>query len=567
VVVREFINLIGFKVNEQQLKQSERSVQKVANKMQSIGTRMTAFFTLPFAALSVGIAKTISEFEQLDVAFQTIIGDTDKANKLLDELLTLAAKTPFGVTEITKNAKQLLAVGIEYDKIIDTLIDLGNVSAGLSVPLERIALNFGQIKTQGKLTGRELRDFNVAGVPLVAQLAKQFNITEKEVAKLVSSGKVGFSDVEKAFRSMARTGGKFANLMIKQSATLGGLWSNFKDLLVLSARSMSGILLPIFKRVVLLFIELVAIFEKLNPKIKASLLLFGALLAIVGPLILGITVLSKLFTVLALKVAFITAPLLAAIVLIGLLIDDFLVFVKNGNSLLGDFLPPWKELKVTISNFFKITKILFADFISGLKLIGFGISTIFKGLKLDDNKVIEKGAKRIGEGLFMVIQSTLAIVFDLIKKFVPLLLKLVPLFTEFGIVVGKGIAKGIWQGIKDGLSGIGSGLLKFLLPEVSDLLERRKKGEKGSGGLPGVLNNLFPEVDAFLRNRTPLTSTNNLGIAGAGGANKGTSVSATIHNEIVVPKGTTESQGNSIKQQVDKAMGNSIKQLQLLGGR
>ena len=114
----------------------------MADKLDTLGTRMSLVVTAPFTLLTARLAKTLSEFEQLDVAFQTIIGDTDKANALLNTLLKTAAQTPFGISEITQNAKQLLAVGVAYEDINDTIIDLGNVAAGLSVPLERLILNF-----------------------------------------------------------------------------------------------------------------------------------------------------------------------------------------------------------------------------------------------------------------------------------------------------------------------------------------------------------------------------------------------------------------------------------------
>jgi len=97
------------------------------------------------------------------------------------------------------------------------------------VPMERLILNYGQVRVQGKLTGRELRDFSIAGVPLVAELAKQLNRAESEIAGMVTAGKIGFPEVEKAFQSMTSGGGRFADLMDKQAKTITGRWSNLKD--------------------------------------------------------------------------------------------------------------------------------------------------------------------------------------------------------------------------------------------------------------------------------------------------------------------------------------------------
>lgn len=91
---------------------------------------------------------------------------------MLAQLSDFAQKTPFELQGVRTNAQQLLGMGVSLENIIPTLKMLGDVSAGLNVPLERLALNYGQVITQGKLTGRELRDFAVAGVPLLEELAK-----------------------------------------------------------------------------------------------------------------------------------------------------------------------------------------------------------------------------------------------------------------------------------------------------------------------------------------------------------------------------------------------------------
>lgn len=167
--------------------------------------------------------------EQADIAFTTMLWGADAAKVMLKDLSDFAARTPFELTGIRQTAKQLLAYGIEAHKIIPTLKALGDVSAWLSVPIEQIAYAYGQVRSAGRLLGNDLRQFRNAGVPIIQELAKNLNKTELEIENMVSSGKIGFADVEKAFQTMSSEWGKFANLMEKQSSTLGGLWSNLQD--------------------------------------------------------------------------------------------------------------------------------------------------------------------------------------------------------------------------------------------------------------------------------------------------------------------------------------------------
>jgi tape measure domain-containing protein len=179
---------------------------------------------------SLGIA---AQFEQWQVSFEVMTGSAERARDVIKELTDFAAKTPFEVRGIMSSAKQLLAVGFAADELKPTLGMLGDVAAGLSVPIERLILNLGQVKTQTYLTGRELRDFNIAGVPLTAALAQNLGKSEAEIKKMVAAGKIGFGDVIKAFDTMTKDGGRFYDMMKRQNKTFLGQWAELKDNILL----------------------------------------------------------------------------------------------------------------------------------------------------------------------------------------------------------------------------------------------------------------------------------------------------------------------------------------------
>ncbi len=195
-------------------------------------------------SVAVSSVKAAAQFEQTQVAFTTMLGSAEASEAMLKKLTDFAIKTPFTLTGIEASAKQLLAMGIETDSLLPTLKSLGDVAAGLSVPLDRLALNFGQVKAQGKLTGRELRDFAIAGVPLTAELAKQLGVSEAAISEMVSAGEIGFDKVEQAFISMSSEGGRFANLMDKQSETVMGKFSNLQDTIEVMQRELGTAFIP-----------------------------------------------------------------------------------------------------------------------------------------------------------------------------------------------------------------------------------------------------------------------------------------------------------------------------------
>jgi tape measure domain-containing protein len=239
---------------------------------------------------AVGTAAIIAsgKMEQWRVAFSTMLGGADRADALLNKIRDFAAKTPFDLPQVVTGAKNLLAFGVEANDIIPTLKMLGDVSAGLGVPMERLILNFGQVKAQTKLTGRELRDFAVAGVPLLAVLAEQLGKTEEQILEMVSAGKIGFPEVKAAFISMTEEGGRFANLMTEQSKTLFGQFSNLKDSVFNLAVSFGNVLLPFAKSVISALSSMVTWLNNLSPSTKVVITIISVFTAGIAALFAGL---------------------------------------------------------------------------------------------------------------------------------------------------------------------------------------------------------------------------------------------------------------------------------------
>lgn len=167
------------------------------------------------------------QFQQLEIAFSTILGSATEADALMQQLVTSAAKTPFDLTGIAESAKQLLAYGVSAEKVNETLLMLGDIASGLSIPLGDLAYLYGTTIVQGRLFTQDLRQFTGRGVPLIQELAKQFGVAESAVGDLVTEGKVGLAEFQRAIEGVHAD--KFAGLMEKQSASLTGKLANLSD--------------------------------------------------------------------------------------------------------------------------------------------------------------------------------------------------------------------------------------------------------------------------------------------------------------------------------------------------
>lgn len=175
------------------------------------------------------IVSVRGQFQQLELAFGTMLGSTAKATDLMQQMVDTAAKTPFDLMGVAEGAKQLLAYGVSADKVNDTLVRLGNIASGLSIPLNDIVYLYGTTMVQGRLYAQDVRQFTGRGIPLVKELAEKYHTTADNINAMVSAGKIGFSDVEEALNKMTNAGGQFYQLMEKQSSSLTGQIANLED--------------------------------------------------------------------------------------------------------------------------------------------------------------------------------------------------------------------------------------------------------------------------------------------------------------------------------------------------
>lgn len=177
-----------------------------------------------------GVFKIMSDMEQTEVAFEVMIGDAKKAQKTLNDLKNFAKTTPFSFADTSDLSKRLLAFSFQAEELIPIMTSLGNIAAGVGKEkLPQLVLALGQVKAAGKLRGSELRQFTEAGVPLIHELAKTLGVADKQVQEMVENGKVGFDQVWKSLQNVTGEGGRFNNLMARQSQTLGGMVSNVID--------------------------------------------------------------------------------------------------------------------------------------------------------------------------------------------------------------------------------------------------------------------------------------------------------------------------------------------------
>ena len=215
---------------EQMTRKAVEEGKKQADVWQTLLKGATAYFTLQGAQSFISQMVAVrSQFQQLEISFGTMLKSKEKANELMAQLTDLAAKTPFGLEEVSEGAKKLLAFQIPAQEVTETLRRMGDVASGLGVPMGQLIHVYGQVKAQGKLMTNDLYQFMNAGIPIIAELSKVVGKSETEIKDMVSAGKIGFTEIQAVIKNMTNEGGLFYNLMAEQSKSLGGQISNLRD--------------------------------------------------------------------------------------------------------------------------------------------------------------------------------------------------------------------------------------------------------------------------------------------------------------------------------------------------
>jgi tape measure domain-containing protein len=248
----------------------DKKTEQFETRLLGLGKTLTGVFAggailAGMGALVVKSSKLAGEMEQTEIAFETFLGSGEKMRQVIGDLNEFANKTSFTNDEIIKTGRTLLAANVPAEELTGTLKMIGDIAAGTKVPIQDLGAIYSKVMNKGKLQAEELNQLAERGIPIIDQLSKEFGVTKQQVFELGSKGKITSDVMVKAFRSMTKEGGKFFNLMEKQSQSAVGLLSTLEGKTELLGINIGKRLLPAQKAMTRQTISLV---DKLNEWVK-----------------------------------------------------------------------------------------------------------------------------------------------------------------------------------------------------------------------------------------------------------------------------------------------------------
>lgn len=361
MIVDELVALLGYKIDDKgELAKFNKSLDKLEQKARAVGSAIrlgmtvaTAAMAGGFAMLGKGVVDTSAKFEGYLTTLETIEGSAAKAKESLAWVTEFAKTTPFDIDQATESFVKLKAYGIDPLKD-DTLKVIGDTASAMGKDLMQAVEAWADAMTG---ENERLKEFGVKAKKEGDKITYTWTEQGKEVKKTIKDER---SEILKFLNETM--GKKFGGAMERQSKTWNGMMSNLGDSWIAfkkavgdagffenlkgrlrqvmdlfeqwtnngTAKSWADRLSRNFIRVsdMIFFVAsriarhmewISKNFEKAAPYIKGAMIAFAGLLAVCFPLI--------------------TALGLAAV---GL--DDFLTYLQGGESAIGQFIAALKQL-------------------------------------------------------------------------------------------------------------------------------------------------------------------------------------------------------------------------------
>ena len=472
------------------------------------------------------------------------------------------------------------ALGYSAEDVAEAIGLMGN--AGIKSTQAGTALRTMMTKLQGelKLSGEALGEVTIQTAnadgsmrelsDILADCRTAFSkMSESEAAAAAETlvGKNAMSgflalmnsapgDIDKLRNAIDNCDGSAENMAAIMQDNLNGQLTILKSQLEELAISFGEMLMPVIRKVVTAVQGFVDKLNNMDEAQRKTIITIGLVIAALGPflVILG-TVISTvgksmkayasatkgikklmvavksgtgIFGKLGTALGGISAPVLAIVAVIAVLVAAFTHLWKTNDGFRENIIATWTQIKETVSNFCQ-------GIVDRLNSLGFEFSSITEVLKAVWDGFCNLLAP-VFEGAFRFISDTLSTVLDVILNTV-----------DFFIAVFSGDWEGAWEAVKNIFSSIWNGLVSWftnILETIKGVLDVAlgwigSSWEQVWSGVKNFFTNIWNGIKAFISSTINSISTTISNVI--------TGIKTTVNNVFSAIKTTISNIFNGIK--------------------
>lgn len=235
MTIRELFVYLGFDVDTSGAEKMEKSVENVKKRQESMVSSFIKgqmiydagkkVISEAFNFVKDSVIGATAEVERYRTTLGTMIGDQEKANKIIHDLDYSPVSDFYGTANAIGGLQSLVTYGLGAEEASDNLSRLGDIAQGDSEAFNSMAQNLGQIFATGKASSMDLKQFANRGFDVVGELARIEGKSREEIEK----AGIGYKEVKKALDSLTSAGGKYEGMLSKQMNTLGGVLKQFQS--------------------------------------------------------------------------------------------------------------------------------------------------------------------------------------------------------------------------------------------------------------------------------------------------------------------------------------------------
>ena len=317
-----------------------KTLENVGKKMADVGKKMTTYVTAPIVAVGVGLGKAAMDLEATGAKYDTVFaGMTEKSDAFIAKFKELTPATNAEARSMASGLQDLLVpMGFMRDEATNMTGEMMHVVGALT--------NFNSGTHTAQDVTNAMQSALLGSYQSLASLGIQLDVnTVKQ--KAVEQGLAKTTDevtkqhmsqvmIKEVYAQSGDALDAYTEANLDATTKMGLAKAEIIDL----AAQMGVHLLPIINKAIDIIRDLSARFGNLSEEQQKIILIVGAVVAAIGPLLIIVgkvitlvSTLTPLFTALGGVIAFLVSPIGLAILAITALIAIGVLLYKNWDEI------------------------------------------------------------------------------------------------------------------------------------------------------------------------------------------------------------------------------------------